>query len=310
MRRLKAACDRRRRHTAVKRTIPCGGACSVCRGIASLIFLLFSWAKAPCATGTNFGLSWPLGVGRGLEVLTRLSLCVETQGKTCWRFVPRVTIPSVNHLFFHRQGARQAGLGMMIGPPLLAMAMVAFAHFMGIAVFEWCFGLFGGMLATVFFVVGLRRLIYGGEWGCFVDHHYITWVYPKRTGTFFGSRELPSWLHWLYGKETRPAGPTVNPFQDQQIPLAEVTKFVVQIDPGMHDGDDTNWSYFIETAHGSFQIDRNCFARTGKLARALLTANPDIQLEFRRNTQAQPWDPDHPPDSAAAVFRHLFGSRK
>ena len=213
----------------------------------------------------------------------------------------------MEQLFFYRQGARQAGVGMMIGPPLLAAAIVVFAHFMpGGVVFEWCFGIFGSLLASVFFFYGLRRVIYGGEWGCFVDGENITWVYPKRTG----SLELPSWLHWLNGKEIPQDCPKDNPYQDRQIPLADITKFVVQIKPGMSDREEGDYSYFIETASGSFEIDSNCFARTGKLARALLAGNPNIQLEFRRKGQAQPWSADHPPDGAAAVFGRLFNGNK
>jgi hypothetical protein len=215
----------------------------------------------------------------------------------------------MDHLFFYRQGARQAGIGMMIGPPLLVAAMVAVPYFMGVPLFAWCFAIFGGILAAVFFVVGLRRVLYGGEWGCYVDQHYLTWVHPIRMGSL-APREIPSWLRWLYGKETPPVKPAVNPYQDQQIPLTEVSKFVVEIKPGMKDGDDTNWAYFIETARGNFEIDRNCFAHTGKLARALLAANPKIQLECRRKDHFEPWDADHPPDAAAAVLGRLFNGNK
>jgi hypothetical protein len=215
----------------------------------------------------------------------------------------------VEPLYFYRKGARQAGIGMMIGPPLVVAGMVAVPLFMGTAVFAWCSGLFGGLVALVFFVFGFRRVIYGGEWGCLVDRHYITWVYPKRLGSL-ESRELPSWLHWLYGKQKPPPGPVANPYQDRQLSVHEVTKFMVEIKPGMSDREDGNWAFFIETARDTFEIHVDCFARIDRLARALLIANPNIQLEFRRKGEVQPWDPDHPPSSPAAVFGRLFGSLK
>ncbi|MEI8196980.1 MAG: hypothetical protein WCI73_13865, partial [Phycisphaerae bacterium] len=108
---------------------------------------------------------------------------------------------------------------MMIGPTIIAIAGIAFVRLFAIGgvftCFAWFFSLLLILLTSVFFVIGLRRVIYGGQWGCFIDDEYMTWCFPHRMR-----------------------------LEDRQIALCEITKFVVQIDKIV---DEICYSYFIET---------------------------------------------------------------
>jgi hypothetical protein len=184
----------------------------------------------------------------------------------------------VDYKFFYRQSARSAGLGMMIGPPFLAAVAITGAGFLSPdSTFMWIFSAIWILVAGLFFVIGLRRVIYGGQWGCFVDGEYMTWDFPHHMGR-----------------------------TGQQVAVQDITKFVVQID---RTADEMRYSYFIETPAGRFEIGNECFGRAGKLARALLEANPSIKLEVMEHGKTSEWDPDHAPGEFAAFFRQILGKR-
>ena len=153
--------------------------------------------------------------------------------------------------FFYRQSARGAGVGMMIGPPILVAVAIALIRFFPAAggppwfdfAFLFCLAAFFVLVAALFFVVGLRRVIYGGEWGCYIDDQYMTWVYPHRMGK-----------------------------QDQQIAVADIQKFVVKVD--RRPGDETRYSYLIEIPTASCAIDIECFGRARKLGRPFWRSIP------------------------------------
>ena len=164
---------------------------------------------------------------------TRLGRCITLR-----------IIPARDYLFFYRQSARSAGIGIMIMSSLFVTIVIVAAALFFRETAAWIFAAIWTVFCSLFFVYGLRRVIYGGQWGCFVDHEHMTWVSPHRTG-----------------------------WPDEQIAVRDITKFVEEIQT---DSDSGYRHYFVETANGRFQIDSNCFGYDDKLRRALREANRAI----------------------------------
>jgi len=169
--------------------------------------------------------------------------------------------------FFYRQSALSTGLGMMIGPPLIATGFYLFFICMTSVsgVPRYIVSGLCGLIAVVFFIVGLRHAIYGGQWGCFIDDHYMTWTYPRHSAD-----------------------------KDRQIPIHDILAFVVETGRAS-ESSTRSYNYYIETAEGRFEINIECFGRAKKLGRALAAANPEIKFELINEGQSQSWHPDDAP---------------
>ncbi len=154
----------------------------------------------------------------------------------------------------------------MIGPPLVSTIALLFMWSLPFPrLLVYLFGCGLCLIAGIFFVIGLRRMIYGGQWGCFIDDDYMTWTYPDRSGR-----------------------------QGQQIPVQDILHFTVEVTRYYKRGD-RQYSFYITTNAGRFEIDMNCFGRARKLASALRRANPEIQLLLIDEGQSQSWRPENAP---------------
>jgi len=147
---------------------------------------------------------------------------------------------------------------MMIGPSLLASAMVEFVWWLEpTGIFKWVFGIGLGTIAAFFFVFGLRRVIYGGHWSCTVDEHSLTWTYPERMGK-----------------------------QGQRLELKALRAFVFRVDQSV---DETRYCFYFRTDAGKFEIHSECFGRLKRFLLAILIANPWVELEVEGDAPDRLW---------------------
>jgi len=155
--------------------------------------------------------------------------------------------------YSYRQSARGAGIGFMIGPPAIAGIMVAIPLWAGFweswptRIFLIVGIVFLGLLASAFFVIGFRLVLYLGEWSCTIDDEFLTWTYPERSGR-----------------------------EGQRIELKNVRAFVFRVEKF---ADEPTYHFFVRTHTGEFEIDINCFGRLKRFLRTLLMANPWAELE-------------------------------
>ena len=161
---------------------------------------------------------------------------------------------------------------MMIGPVVLAAVAIGFAWIVfwprekvwglseiAAAVMVWICSSGFGLLACLFFIIGLRRVLLGGAWGCVIDREYLTWSYPNRMS-----------------------------FHDQSVALRDVRRVEIVAPPG--DGDtDGDFKEFIVTDTEKLAIHTDCFGRLVPFLRALLRANPAIDVEIVEPGKTKLW---------------------
>jgi hypothetical protein len=151
----------------------------------------------------------------------------------------------------------------MLGPPALAGTMIAIPLYAGFWE-SWPTRIFLiveiallGILAGVFFVIGFRRVLYGGEWSCTIDDEFLTWTCPERSGGV-----------------------------GQKIELKNIRAFVFRVAKLV---DEPTYHFFVRTDAGESEIDINCFGTLKRFLRTLLMANPRAELEVDSESRRLLW---------------------